>query len=92
MQNNSAKMGRPSLVPGTYLRLLLIDSEQGNAWQTEVALGVRHFLRVGWRRCRRLSTISRTRRRNAPRDVNGCTVGLRGVHAHSAPQMTGTDP
>jgi len=63
------KMGRPSLIPGIYFRLLLIgyfeglDSERGIAWRTADSLAVRSFLGL------RLtdsppdhSTISRTRR------------------------------
>jgi transposase len=62
-------MGRPSLQPGRYFRLLLlgyfegIDSERGIAWRATDSLGVRRFLRLA------LddpppdhSTISRTRR------------------------------
>jgi transposase len=63
------KMGRPSLAPGRYFRLLLIgyfegiDSERGIAWRAADSLALRSFLGV------RLdemppdhSTISRTRR------------------------------
>jgi len=47
------KMGRPSLVPGRYFRLLLIgyfegiDSERGIAWRAADSLGLRGFLGVG---------------------------------------------
>ena len=64
-----APIGRPSLLPGTYFRLLLIgyfegiDSERGIAWRTADSLALRGFLGL------RLdeappehSTISRTRR------------------------------
>src|SRR5437667_11577111 len=43
------KMGRPSLAPGRYFRLLLIgyfegiDSERGIAWRAADSLGRRHF-------------------------------------------------
>src|SRR3970282_2295450 len=46
-------MGRPSLAPGMYFRLLLmgyfegLDSERGMAWRTAGTLGVRRFVRVG---------------------------------------------
>src|SRR5260370_41680633 len=63
------KMGRPSLAPGMYFRLLLIgyfegiDSERGMAWRAQDSLALRRFLRVGLEEsppdhC----TISRTRR------------------------------
>ena len=44
------KMGRPSLAPGQYFRLLLLgdfeglDSERGIAWRAADSLGVRAFL------------------------------------------------
>ena len=62
-------MGRPSLTPGRYFRLLLIgyfegiEGERGIAWRAADSLALRHFLDL------RLSeappdhsTISRTRR------------------------------
>jgi len=71
-QYYGSKMGRPSLVPGTYFRLLLIgyfegiDSERGIAWRAADSLGLRHFLRVGLDEMPPdHSTISRTRRRIA---------------------------
>ena len=45
-----APIGRPSLLPGTYFRLLLIgyfeglDSERGIAWRTADSLALRGFL------------------------------------------------
>ena len=64
-----AEMGRPSLTPGTYFRLLLIgyfegiDSERGIAWRAADSLGLRQFLRVGLdEETPDHSTISRTRR------------------------------
>src|SRR6202021_99598 len=45
-------MGRPSLAPGRYFRLLLvgyfegIDSERGIAWRASDSLAVRAFLRL----------------------------------------------
>jgi transposase len=63
------KMGRPSLAPGRYFRLLLIgyfegiDSERGIAWRAADSLGLRGFLGVGLNQMPPdHSTISRTRR------------------------------
>jgi transposase len=63
------KMGRPSLAPGRYFRLLLIgyfegiDSERGIAWRAADSLGLRSFLGVGLNQMPPdHSTISRTRR------------------------------
>jgi len=62
-------MGRPSLPPGRYFRLLLIgyfeglDSERGIAWRAADSLAVRNFLGLGVdERSPDHSTISRTRR------------------------------
>ena len=62
-------MGRPSLAPGVYFRLLLIgyferlDSERGMAWRAADSLGLRRFLRIGLEEMTPdHSTISRTRR------------------------------
>ena len=62
-------MGRPSLPPGRYFRLLLIgyfegiDSERGIAWRAADSLAVRSFLRLGLEDAAPdHSTISRTRR------------------------------
>ena len=62
-------MGRPSLAPGRYFRLLLIgyfegiDSERGMAWRANDSLALRRFLRVGLEESvPDHSTISRTRR------------------------------
>src|SRR3990167_920289 len=62
-------MGRPSLAPGMYFRLLLIgyfeglDSERGMAWRAADSLGLRRFLRIGLEEAPPdHSTISRTRR------------------------------
>src|SRR5580658_1449999 len=61
--------GRPSLMPGTYFRLLLIgyfegiDSERGIAWRTTDSLALRGFLSLGLEEAPPdHSTISRTRR------------------------------
>jgi len=51
-------MGRPSLPPGRYFRLLLtgyfegLDAERGIAWRATDSLAVRSFLRLGWTRPR----------------------------------------
>jgi transposase len=65
----AARMGRPSLAPGRYFRLLLIgyfegiDSERGIAWRAADSLGLRSFLGVGLNEMPPdHSTISRTRR------------------------------
>src|SRR5207344_2723380 len=62
-------MGRPSLAPGRYFRLLLvgyfegIDSERGIAWRASDSLAVRSFLRLPVDEPPPdHSTISRTRR------------------------------
>jgi transposase len=62
-------IGRPSLTPGTYFRLLLIgyfegiDSERGIAWRTADSLALRGFLSLGLDEATpEHSTISRTRR------------------------------
>lgn len=63
------KMGRPSLAPGQYFRLLLLgyfeglDSERGIAWRAADSLGVRAFLGLALTETAPdHSTISRTRR------------------------------
>jgi transposase len=63
------KLGRPSLAPGTYFRLMMIgffeglDSERGIAWRVADSLTLRQFLRIGLdERTPDHVTISRTRR------------------------------
>jgi transposase len=63
------KMGRPSLAPGQYFRLLLLgyfeglDSERGIAWRAADSSGVRAFLGLALTEgAPDHSTISRTRR------------------------------
>ena len=63
------KLGRPSLAPGMYFRLMLIgyfegiDSERGMAWRANDSLALRRFLRVGLdESAPDHSTLSRTRR------------------------------
>src|SRR5215213_8766266 len=65
----AATIGRPSLAPGTYFRLLLIgyfdgiDSERGIAWRSADSLALRGFLGLGLEEAvPEHSTISRTRR------------------------------
>jgi transposase len=62
-------MGRPSLPPGQYFRLLLvgyfegIDAERGIAWRAADSLAVRSFVRLALQEAAPdHSTISRTRR------------------------------
>jgi len=62
-------IGRPSVAPGIYFRLLLvgyfegIDSERGIAWRAADSLGLRRFLGIGIdEEPPDHSTISRTRR------------------------------
>jgi len=65
----AARMGRPSLTPGRYFRLLLlgyfegIGSERGIAWRATDSLAVRSFLGLGVNDATAdHSTVSRTRR------------------------------
>jgi len=65
----AGQLGRPSLLPGRYFRLLLLgyfeglDSERGIAWRAADSLVVRSFLSLGLdERGPDHSTISRTRR------------------------------
>ena len=62
-------LGRPSLAPGRYFRLVLVgyfeglDSERGMAWRAADSLAVRSFLGLGLEeQAPDHSTISRTRR------------------------------
>ncbi len=64
------RMGRPSLAPGRYFRLLLLgyfeglDSERAIAWRAQDSLSIRRFLGLGLSEAAPdHSTISRTRRR-----------------------------
>ena len=65
----AAVMGRPSLAPGRYFRMLLvgyfegIDSERGIAWRCADSLSLREFLGLGLSDAvADHSTVSRTRR------------------------------
>jgi len=65
----ATRLGRPSLAPGMYFRLLMvgyfegIDSERGIAWRAADSLGIRAFLRIGLdESVPDQTTISRTRR------------------------------
>src|ERR1700758_2842590 len=74
----AGNIGRPSLAPGVYFRLLLIgyfegiDSERGMAWRAQDSLALRRFLRGGLEESPPdHSTISRTRRLNRSGDAAG---------------------
>ena len=63
------KLGRPSLAPGMYFRLMMIgffegiDSERGIAWRVADSLTLRQFLQIGLDESTPDHvTISRTRR------------------------------
>ena len=63
------KLGRPSLPPGQYFRIMMIgffeglDSERGIAWRLAASLTLRQFLSIGLdERTPDHVTISRTRR------------------------------
>ena len=65
----NGSLGRPSITPGVYFRLLLIgyfeglDSERGIAWRVADSLSLRHFLGYALdEKTPDHSTISRTRR------------------------------
>jgi transposase len=65
----AGQVGRPSLLPGRYFRLMLLgyfeglESERGIAWRAADSLAVRSFLNLGLdERGPDHSTISRTRR------------------------------
>ena len=71
-------IGRPSLTPGTYFRLLLIgyfegiDSERGIAWRTADSLALRGFLGLGLDEAPpEHSTISRTTAPDRRGDASG---------------------
>lgn len=64
------RMGRPSLAPGRYFRMLLIgyfeglESERGIAWKVGDSMSLRRFLRIRLdQRAPDHSTLSKTRRR-----------------------------
>src|SRR5260370_39335298 len=64
-----AKLGRPSLAPGLYFRIMMIgffeglDSERGIAWRLGDSLALRQFLSIGLdEKTADHVTISRTRR------------------------------
>ena len=60
-------MGRPSLAPGMYFRLLLvgyfegIDSERGIAWRAADSLAIRQFLHLAWTKRRPITRRFRAR-------------------------------
>ena len=59
-----SKLGRPSLAPGVYFRLLLIGffegigSERGIAWRVADSLSLRRFLKYGLNEGKRLRNAS----------------------------------
>ena len=76
------RMGRPSLVPGRYFRLLLIgyfegiEGERGIAWRAADSLALRSFLGVGLdEQPPDHSTISRTRRLIDVETFKRCSAG-----------------
>src|ERR1700720_2788899 len=81
-----ARLGRPSLRPGVYVRALLvgyfegIDGERGIAWRAADSLALRRFLQIGLNeRTPDHSTISRTRRLidiDTHREVFAWVLGL----------------
>ena len=83
-------MGRPSLAPGRYFRLLLvgyfegIDSERGIAWRATDSLAIRSFLRLArWTRRRPITRRSRGRGADRPGDAS------RGLHVGAAAARRG---
>jgi hypothetical protein len=90
-------IGRPSLTPGTYFRLLLIgyfegiDSERGIAWRTADSLALRGFLGLGLDEVPpEHSTISRTRRlidlrRTAQSSRGSCRSWRRRISSRGRP-------
>jgi transposase len=59
------KLGRPSLPPGLYFRVMMIgffeglDSERGVAWRLADSLTLRQFLSIGLDGTRRITSPSR---------------------------------
>ena len=77
-----ARMGRPSLAPGRYFRLLLVgyfeglDSERAIAWRAADSLNLRSFLRLAAPASPPdHSTISRTRRLRAWKPIRRSSPG-----------------
>lgn len=79
-------LGRPSLAPGRYFRMLLvgyfegIDSERGIAWRVHDSLSLRNFIGYGLDETPAdHSTLSRTRRlidAETHREVFGCVLKM----------------
>src|SRR6476661_7264676 len=94
-------MGRPSLPPGQYFRLLLVgyfeglDSERGIAWRATDSLAVRSFLGLGLgESAPDHSTISRTRRLidvETHREVFTWVLGVLGEKGLLKGQTLGVD-
>jgi transposase len=77
-----AKLGRPSLPPGQYFRIMMIgffeglDSERGIAWRLADSLTLREFLSIGLdEKTPDHVTISRTRRRSTGKLTSECSPG-----------------
>src|SRR4029434_5235288 len=96
-----AEIGRPSLTPGSYFRLLLIgyfegiDSERGIAWRAADSLGLRQFLQIGLdEKTPDHSTTSRTRRLidvETHRKVFGWVLGILADHGLLKGKVVGVD-
>src|SRR6266508_2884843 len=95
------KLGRPSLPPGMYFRLMMIgffeglDSERGIAWRVADSLTLRQFLQIGLDEATPdHSTISRTRRLidvETHRQVFGWVLGLLADRGLLKGKMVGVD-
>ena len=84
-------IGRPSLQPGRYFRLLLvgyfegIDAERGIAWRAADSLAVRGFVRLALHEAAPdHSTISRTRRLIDVETIAPCLHGYSSDWSRSA--------
>ena len=82
-RSTAARMGRPSLQPGRYFRLLFIgyfeglSSERGIAWRVADSLSLRSFLDLELTEAAPdHSTLSRTRRRIDVETTRPCSRGI----------------
>lgn len=95
------RLGRPSLSPGMYFRLLMvgylegIDSERGIAWRAADSLGIRAFLGIALDEAAPdQTTISRTRRLldiQTHRIVFGWVLGVLAEHGLLRGKTIGVD-
>src|SRR6202012_6051819 len=76
------KLGRPSLAPGLYFRIMMIgffegiDGKRGIAWRLADSLTLRQFLAIGLdEQTPDHVTISRTRRLIGAEPINGSHLG-----------------